>query len=337
MVDAAALHRDALVIDGLMFHGDGHSAGLRAAGVDAVNITVCDFEADFEAACDGVAVWLGAVAAPGSGWRLIETAADIDAAKSAGEVGLIMGWQNTRPIGDVLERLDLFHRLGLRVMQLTYNARNFLGDGCLEPNDGGLSALGARAVARMNQLGIAIDLSHVGERTTLMAAEASAKPVLVTHANAKALADWPRNKSDAVIRAVAAGGGLIGVSIYGPLLWDGDTSRPCGLGDLVRQAEYVAGIAGIGQLCFGTDLFAVADDEAYGAGLDMTAEFDNPAAEAYARAFDNTMLGRYPADCRGLAALPALTRAFVDAGWAEADIRGLLGGNLRRVLGEIWG
>ena len=96
-------------------------------------------------------------------------------------------WKND----DVLERLDLFHRLGLRVMQLTYNARNFLGDGCLEPDDGGLSGLGARAVARMNQLGIAIDLSHVGERTTLMAIEASTKPVLGTHANAKALADWP--------------------------------------------------------------------------------------------------------------------------------------------------
>ncbi len=336
MTDATRLHSDALVIDGLMYHGDGDTARLRAAGVNAVNITVCGFEADFETACDQIADWLVILNRPCSGWRLIETVADIDQAQADGDVGLIMGWQNSRPIGDVIERLDLFHRLGMRVMQLTYNTRNYLGDGCLEPDNGGLSVLGYDAVARMNRLGIAIDLSHVGERTTLMAAEASEKPVLATHSNAKALADWPRNKSDEVIRAVAATGGTIGVSIYGPLLWNGDTSRPCGLGDLVRQAEYVAELVGVEHVSFGTDLSAVANDAAYELGVDMISELVNPSAKAYAETFDNTMLGRYPADCRGLEALPRLTAAFVDAGWVEADIRSLLGLNLRRALAEIW-
>ena len=225
MIDATRLHSDALVIDGLMYHGDGDTARLRAAGVNAVNITVCGFEADFETTCDQIADWLVILNRPCSGWRLIETVADIDQAQADGDVGLIMGWQNSRPIGDVIERLDLFHRLGMRVMQLTYNTRNYLGDGCLEPDNGGLSVLGYDAVARMNRLGIAIDLSHVGERTTLMAAEASEKPVLATHSNAKALADWPRNKSDEVIRAVAATGGTIGISIYGCLLYTSPSPR----------------------------------------------------------------------------------------------------------------
>lgn len=336
MSDSNALHKEAIVIDGLMFYGDGDAGGLTRAGVDAVNITVCDFEADFEDACDRIAGWLSAVNPPAGGLRLIETVEDIHRAHDDGQAGLIMGTQNCRPIDDQLERLDLFHRLGLRIMQLTYNNRNYLGDGCLEPEDGGLSALGRQAVGRMNRLGIAIDLSHVGERTTLMAAEASERPVLVTHANAKAIADWPRNKSDEVIRAVAASGGIIGVSIYGPLLWNGDPSRGPNLGDFIQHAEYVAEMVGIEHVSFGTDLFAVADEAVYCQDVDMVSEHSNPAAAAYARAFDDTMMGRYPADCRGLAELPNMTWALDNAGWAETDIRGLLGGNLMRALGEIW-
>lgn len=336
MTDSSALHKDAIVIDGLMFHGDGDAGGLTRAGVDAVNITVCDFEADFEDACDRIAGWRGVVNRPAGGLQLIETVEDIRQAHDDGRAGLIMGTQNCRPIDDQLERLDLFHRLGLRIMQLTYNNRNYLGDGCLESEDGGLSTFGHEAVGRMNQLGLAIDLSHVGERTTLMAAEASDRPVLVTHANAKAIANWPRNKSDDVIRAVATTGGVIGVSIYGPLLWNGDPSRGPNLGDFIQHAEYVAEMVGIEHVSFGTDLFAVADEDAYGLVVDMVSEHSNPAAAAYAKAFDDTMMGRYPADCRGLAALPNMTRALVDAGWAEAHIRGLLGGNLMRALGDIW-
>ena len=319
-----------------MFYGDGDAGGLTRAGVDAVNITVCDFEADFEDACDRIAGWLGAVNRPAGGLRLIETVEDIHRAHDDGQAGLIMGTQNCRPIDDQLERLDLFHRLGLRIMQLTYNNRNYLGDGCLESEDGGLSAFGHQAVERMNQLGLAIDLSHVGERTTLMAAEASERPVLVTHANAKAIANWPRNKSDDVIRAVATTGGVIGVSIYGPLLWNGNTSRGPNLGDFIQHAEYVAEMVGIEHVSFGTDLFAVADEDAYGRVVDMVSEHSNPAAAAYARAFGDTMMGRYPEDCRGLAELPNMTWALDNAGWAETDIRGLLGGNLMRALGEIW-
>ena len=102
-----------------------------------------------------IAGWLAALKEPACEWRLIERAADLEAAKQAGQIGLIMGWQNMRPMGDRLDRLELFHRLGVRVMQITYNYRNALGDGCLETEDSGLSVLGRDAVKTMNQLGIA--------------------------------------------------------------------------------------------------------------------------------------------------------------------------------------
>ena len=336
MGDARAVHSTATVIDGLLFHGDGDVGELRQAGVTAANITVCDFEADFTEACDGIARWLGSVSQNAEGWRLVECVEDIDAAAAAGQVGLIMGFQNARPIEDRLDRIDLFHRMGVRIIQLTYNNRNFLGDGCLEPSDGGLSAFGRLAVERMNALGVAIDLSHVGERTSLMAAEASSRPVLATHTNARALADWPRNKSDEVVRAVAATGGTIGVSLYGPLLWDGRPGRPPQLEDLVRQAGYIADLVGIEHVSFGTDFYAVGDAAAYGAAADMESELANPAAAAYAREFGNELPGRYPAVCRRLGDLGRMTEAFIRAGWLEQDVKALLGGNLVRALGRIW-
>ncbi|MBT5433166.1 MAG: dipeptidase, partial [Rhodospirillaceae bacterium] len=286
MRDATSLHAGSIVIDGLLFHCDGYAEEFGQANAAAANITVCDFEAGFTEACDRIAAWHAMIAQSEGRWRLIETAEDIRASAADGKAGLIMGFQNARPIDDRLDRLDFFHRLGVRIIQLTYNNRNFLGDGCLEPENGGLSAFGHRVVERMNAIGIAIDLSHVGERTTLMAAEASTKPVLATHTNAKVLADWPRNKSDAVVRAIAATGGTIGVSIYGPLLWDGDPARPPGLEDLVRQADHIAGLVGAEHLSFGTDFFSVADTPAYEAVADMVSEFENPAAAAYAAAFD---------------------------------------------------
>ena len=194
MTTAHDIQTDALVIDGLSYYCDGNTEALRAGGVDALNVTVCHFEADYRETCDRIAGWLARTRQPDSEWRLIEKGSDFSAAKKAGQIGIVMGWQNMRPVEDDLDRLVMFHKLGVRIMQITYNYRNFLGDGCLETDGAGLSVLGRDAVRLMNDLGIAIDLSHVGERTSFDAIELSTKPVLATHANAKALVDLARNK-----------------------------------------------------------------------------------------------------------------------------------------------
>ena len=242
-----------------------------------------------------------------------------------------------RPIGDDLDRLALFHRLGLRIMQPTYNFRNFMGDGCLEPDDGGLSALGGRAVASMNALGIAIDLSHVGERTARDVVEASAKPVLITHANARAVSDNPRNKSDALIAAVAQSGGTVGVSIYGPMCWDGDPAYPPAIADFIRHLEHIAGVAGVGHVAIGTDLPAVADLDAVAHITGQTAKRYPAMIGAYAAAFGNDVRNRYLTGCSSHAELVNVVAALEQKGWPEADIRGLLGENLVRALATIWG
>ena len=254
-----SLHDRALIIDGLNFHGDGDPGVLKNASITAVNMTVSHFEADFEEALDGMAPWLAVLRQSEQGWRLVRRAGDIEACHADGATGLIMGWQNLRPVADNLDRLVLLHDLGLRVAQLTYNRRNLLGDGCLETEDGGLTSLGREAVGMMNVLGMAIDLSHVGQRTSIEAAEASARPVLATHANARSITPTLRNKSDDAIRAIAATGGVIGISIYGPMCWDGDSSRHPSLDDFMRHIEHAAALAGIDHVGLGTDLPAVAD------------------------------------------------------------------------------
>ncbi len=328
---------DVLIVDGLVFFSDGGVETLRAGKIAAINLTVGHFEADFETSCEQLAGWHARLGQPDSPWRLIESAADIAPARADGKVGLIMGWQNMRPIGDDLDRLALFHRLGLRIMQPTYNFRNFMGDGCLEPDDGGLSALGGRAVAAMNALGIAIDLSHVGERTARDVVEASEKPVLITHANARAVSDNPRNKSDALIAAVAQSGGTVGVSIYGPMCWDGDPAYPPAIDDFIRHLEHVAGVAGVGHVAIGTDLPAVADLDAVAHITGQTVKRYPAMIGAYAAAFGNDVRNRYLTGCSSHAELVHVVAALEQKGWPEADIRGLLGENLVRALATIWG
>jgi membrane dipeptidase len=284
-----------------------------------------------------MATWCARLDAPDSPWRLVQHTRDIAAAKAAGKVGLIMGWQNMRPIADRLERLTLFRRLGVRVMQLTYNERNFIGSGCLEPVDSGLSAFGKSAIKEMNRLGIAVDLSHVAERTCLDAIAASDQPVLITHANAKAVRDVPRNKSDAVIKAVAKAGGVIGASVYGPMCWNGDPSRRPNLSDFARHLEHIVDVAGIAQVSLGTDFPIVGDLAKVNYIIERTMARYPGNVNKYAAAFGNDVKTRYLSDCASPADLPNLTRALLERGWREVDIRALLGENLIRVLGRIWG
>src|SRR6476646_8097872 len=156
-----SIHDTLTIVDGLIFWSDGTSESLRRGNVAAANVTVCGFQSDFITACDELARWHHRISLPDSTWHLVHRVEDISIAKDNGQVGLIMGWQNLRPIEDKVERLAFFHAAGVRIMQLTYNERNLVADGCLEPEQSGLSAFGARAVQEMNRLGIAIDLSHV--------------------------------------------------------------------------------------------------------------------------------------------------------------------------------
>ena len=148
-----------------------------------------------------------------------------------------------------LDRLETFHRLGIRVIQPTYNRRNRLGDGCLEPSDAGLSNVGHEAVERMNVLGILVDLSHCGRVTAADAIRRSTRPVAFTHTGCAALADHPRNRTDAELRAVANKGGVSGIYVM-PYLCGG---RQPTADDVVRHIEHAVNVAGEEHVSIGTD------------------------------------------------------------------------------------
>jgi membrane dipeptidase len=184
--------------------------GLIHGGIDAVLTTVASIE-DFPTSMRVVAQWLEIERTRPHRIRIARSVSDMRAAKAAGEVSVVLHFQGSDPIEDQLNFLNVFQASGLRVMQITYNSRNRLGDGCFEPTDAGLSKFGRQVIARMEELSIAVDVAHAGNRTALEVVEAATRPVVVTHANARALFDTPRNMTDDVIRAVAASGGVIGV------------------------------------------------------------------------------------------------------------------------------
>ncbi len=332
---AAELQNRALVIDGLSYHSDGYTGDLRAGGINALNVTLNHFEADFTESCEKIAGWLAYMAAPDAEWAPIRQASDLAAAKDAGKIGLIMGWQNMRPVADDLDRIHLFHQLGVRVMQPTYNYRNFMGDGNLETEDAGLSILGRDAVGILNELGIAIDISHVGDHTSRDILALSTQPVLATHVDARALTPLARNKDDDILRAVANSGGVIGVSVYGPMLWDGDRNRRPSIDDFIRHLDYITELVGIEHVGFGTDI-PVSNDLRRTAQIAVNRRLWSGISD-YGDCFGHDIPARYAAGANNHSKLPNITAALLERGWAEADIEAYLGANFARVLGEIWG
>lgn len=333
---ARRLHDDSVIVDGLVFMSDGDPYALHQANIAAINLTVSHMEASFESTCDEIAVWLDRISAPASGWKLVESIADVNAARAQGKVGLIMGWQNMRVIEDKLHRIAMFRRLGVRVMQLTYNNRNFIGDGCLEPEDSGLSLLGRRVVRAMNEAGVAIDLSHVGEKTALQAALLSERPVFLTHANAYSVAAMPRNKSDALMKAVAASGGTVGASIYGPMCWDRDPAHLPSIADFLRHLEHIVSVVGFDHVSIGTDLPAVRDLRSVESILEMTRTRFPENVGSYEKAFGGGARERYLRECGSHADLVKVTAALLERGWSNAQVHALLSGNVLRALDRCW-
>jgi membrane dipeptidase len=178
------------------------------------------------------------------------SAPDLDRAIETGTIGLVYYTQNASPIGDDTGRLQALHDLGVRIVQLTYNTRNLLGDGCLERTNAGLSRFGVDVVARMNELGMLVDLSHCGEATTLDGIAFSKAPASINHAGCKAVHDHPRNKSDQALRALAEKGGVVGIFQINPYLGPKERNN---LGDYLAHVDHAVKVAGIDHVGIGSD------------------------------------------------------------------------------------
>jgi membrane dipeptidase len=261
--------------------------------------------------------------------RIARAVADILSAKEDGGVGMVLGLEAATPIENELDRLDVLYGLGVRQIGVAYNDANTLGSGLNEAVDGGLTSFGRKAVRRMNQLGLLIDLSHSSDETALDTCRASTAPVCITHAGARSL--WPtrRMKPDEVLRAVADTGGVIGMSAA-PHTTLSAAHPEHSIESVLDHFEYCVQRVGKEHVAFGPDTLYgdhVAMHQVFAKVLDLgTATAGPPFTRvAYVDGLEN------PTEC-----FPNLCAALVKRGWSDDDIGLVLGGNILRLLTEVW-
>ena len=232
-------------------------AQLRAGGVDAISVTVCYHE-DFRETVENLTDWNVRFAEHRDLIVKARAGPDIVRAKTAGKTAVIFAAQNPSCIEDDIGLVEVLADLGIRVMQLTYNNQSLLGTGCYEADDAGVTRMGHEVIKEMNRVGMLIDMSHSAERTTLETIDLSARPISITHANPSFWHAVVRNKSDRVLKALAARGGLIGLSLYPYHLKGGSE---CELESFTEMAAHLADLIGVDHIGIGSDLCQGHGDE----------------------------------------------------------------------------
>ncbi len=272
-----------------------------------------------------MASWNGFIAGQGEHFTRIDSVSDLDRVHATAQTGILIGIQNSlhfrRP-----DDVDQFYGLGQRVSQLTYNSRNRIGNGSTERVDGGISDFGVGIVERMNEVGMAVDVSHCGDQTTLDAFEISTKPVLITHSNVRSLvAGHPRCKTDEAIRKMAATGGVMGITGVRMFV---RSEEPTTIEHMLDHFDHVARLIGVEHLGVGSDIDLH--------GYDAMPEEQNRQLRA---GYKGSYGFRDKIDIEGVdhpKRMFDLTEGLIRRGYSDDDIQGILGANFRRVLGEIW-
>lgn len=255
--------------------------------------------------------------------RLVETSADIIEAKKNGQLAVMLGLQSPSFIDQDRSRVRILHKLGLRILQMTYMERNYLGDGCLEPENRGLTHFGIQIVRECNRLGIVLDCSHVGINTTLDTARHSSKPILISHTAARALVDNPRSSTDEQMKAVAGRGGVIGITPLSALM---SVDRTPTIEDYLDHFDYVIKLVGPDHVGFGTDMF----DGKTKANWATSLYYPEASGKA---TYGNRRVAKFTKK----ADLGNLVEAFLRRGYDRELIKKILGGNFMRVFKEVWG
>ena len=237
-------------IDGLVIAKFSRSVfkDMQKGKITAANCT-CSVWEDFNQTINNLTIWNDHFERNSDIICHVKKYEDIYKAHTEGKVGIILGWQNTSAIENDLKKLKIFYDLGIRIAQLTYNTQNLVGSGCWESHDGGLSDFGKDVVLEMNRLGMVIDLSHVGPKTSSDTITVSKSPVTYTHC-CPAIKKHPRNKTDDQLKEIADNGGMIGFASYTPFLPKGSDSN---IDDCVSAIDYLINIVGEDQVGIGTD------------------------------------------------------------------------------------
>ncbi|MGF1700514.1 dipeptidase [Photobacterium makurazakiensis] len=246
------MYQQQIIIDGLQYcnWNREYFQTLKASGITAVHATLVYHENTRET-LTRFAEWNTLFEQNADLIMPVLSMADVEIAKAQGKVGVFFGAQNCSPIEDEIGMVEVMRRQGLLIMQLTYNNQSLLATGCYEQNDNGITRFGKQVIDEMNRVGMIIDMSHSAERSTLEAIELSARPICISHANPTFAHDALRNKSDQVIKALAARGGLLGFSLYPFHLPNGSQ---CSLDDFCQMIARTADMVGVEHLGIGSDL-----------------------------------------------------------------------------------
>jgi membrane dipeptidase len=332
------LYRKSVVIDTLCgpFNSDDATPDaalievIRRSGITAVNFTIS--APTLEGTIDNIAYIDELVEKWPDVFMVVRQYSDIAHAKGEGKVGIMPGFQYTQFLEADPSRIVMFRKLGVRIMQLTYNNRSNFGDGCLEPGNAGISKAGLAAITKMNEIGVAVDLSHSGYRTTSEAITASKKPVLISHSGCASIYAHPRNKPDEVMKALADKGGYFGVYLM-PYLVASPT---------VPTREHVINhVLGALNLC-GADHVGIGSDgsiQAVALTPEQKKAFDEDIARRKSLGIGAPGEDRYPyvPDITGPGHMEVIASELQKRGQPSSVIEKVLGANFQRIIGEIWG
>jgi membrane dipeptidase len=333
-----SLYKNAIVVDSLCgpFTDMDASptpeilAAVRQSGITAINFTISD--PTFEGTVANIAVIEALIEQHPDIFLIVRRHSDIARAKRENKIGIMPGFQYTSFLEEKPERIETFRQLGVRIMQLTYNNRSIFGDGCLEPGNAGLSKAGVAAVKKMNEQGVAVDLSHSGYRTTAEGIFESGKPVLITHSGCAAVYAHPRNKPDEILKSLADRGGYFGVYLMPYLVASPTVPRREHVLDHIVHAINVCGADQVGIGSDGSIQKTVLTAE-------QKAAFDQDIARRKKLGIGAPGEDRYPyvPELNGPDHMEIIAAELAKRGQPAPVIEKVLGANFQRIIGEIWG
>ena len=310
-------------------------ADAKASGLTAVNITLGYVMGDmppYEHTLHEIEVWDSIIGGHPGDLLKVLTAGDIVRAETEGRIGVIYGFQNAVQVGDDTTRVRQFADLGVRVIQLTYNPANHLGDGSMAPQNRGLTPFGREVVEALNAANIMVDLSHSGENTCLDAARHSTQPISINHTGCRAVTDLPRNKTDEELRLVADQGGFIGIYFMPYLNPTGHATAA----DVVEHIVHAVNVCGEDHVGIGTDGSVTSVDDLDAYYTELAAHTAARAAAGVAATGEGSDTVPFVLDLRGVGQFRQLARLLEARGYTSTRIEKLLGRNFHAYATRIW-